>query len=118
MAKITFYGLTPDHSLVYGINHGYIAKELSIKNWKKRAIVRNSKYIYIQKGEKFIKNDKNIIIFTVFINEHDDRHDFDTAEDAIDFANSYHNKEGTYPKQFEPGWHIGPVMKFPRKNQK
>ena len=49
MAKITFYGLCPAHSLKYGLKHKYIAKELNTNNWKKRAIVRNSKYIYIQK---------------------------------------------------------------------
>ena len=118
MAKITFYGLSPAHSLLYGIKHKYITKELCIENWKKRAIVRNGKYIYIQKGKELVKNNTDRTIYGVFINEWDDRHRFDTVEDAIDFANSYHNKEGIYPSQFEPGWHIGPIMKFPKKEQK
>ena len=64
-----------------------------------------------------IKNGKDKIIYTVFINK-DDRHIFKTVEECIDFANSYHNTEGKYPAEFSPGWHIGPVMKFPKKSRK
>ena len=117
MGKITFYGLCPAHSLKYGLKHKYIAKELNTNNWKKRAIVRNSKYIYIQKGREYVKNGKDKIIFTVFINE-DDRYSFKTLEECIDFANSYHDSEGKYPAEFSPGWHIGPIMKFPKNSQK
>ena len=73
------------------------------------------------KNSEFIDGPHNFTqqsAYGVFINEWDDRHRFDTVEDAIDFANSYHNKEGIYPDQFEPGWHIGPIMKFPKKEQK
>ena len=115
MAKITFYGLCPAHSLKYGLKHKYIAKELTSDNWKKRAIVRNSKYIYIQKGKEYIKNKKDKIIFTVFINEYDEQFSFDTLDDSIYFANTFHNDVGKYPAEFSPGWHIGPVMKFPKK---
>ncbi len=59
MAKIRFYGLYPAHSLKYGLKHKYISKELNTNNWKKRAIVRNSKYIYIQKGKEYVKNGKD-----------------------------------------------------------
>ena len=96
MAKITSYGLTPDHSLLYGLKHKYIAKELNANNWKKRAIVRNGKYIYIQKGKEYIKNSKDKVIFTVFINEYDDRFSFDILDDCLYFANTYHYKEGKY----------------------
>ncbi len=83
MAKITFYGLCPAHSLKYGLKHKYIAKELNANNWKKRAIVRNGKYIYIQKGKEYIKNSKDKIIYTVFINEYDDQFSFDNLNDSI-----------------------------------
>jgi len=114
MAKITFYGLCPAHSLKYGLKHKYIDKVLNIKNWKTRAIVRNGKYIYIQKGKEYVKNGKDKIIYTVFINEND-RFSYKTLVESIDFANSYHNNEGKYPAEFSPGWQIGPIMKFPKK---
>ena len=117
MAKITFYGLCPTHSLKYGLKHKYIAKKLNANNWKKKAIVRNGKQIYIQKGKEYIKNSNDKIIYSVFINEND-RFSFKTLVECIDFANSYHNTEGKYPAEFSPGWHIGPVMKFPKKSQK
>ena len=113
MAKITFYGLSPAHSLIYGLKHKYIDKKLTIKNWKRKAIVRNGKYIYIQKGREYVKNGKDKIIFTVFINENE-RCSFKTIKECIDFANSYHKTEGKYPAEFSPGWHIGPIMKFPK----
>ena len=111
MAKITSYGLTPAHSLIYGLQHKYIAKELNANNWKKRAIVRNGKYIYIQKGKEYVKNGKDNIIYTAFINE-DERCSFKNVKECIDFANSYHNSEGKYPAEFSPGWHIAPIMKY------
>ena len=114
MAKITSYGLTPSHSLQYGLKHKNITKKLDKSNWKKKAIVRNSKYVYIQKGKVYIKDSTDKTIFTVFINEND-RFSFDTLDKAIDFANSFHTSEGKYPAEFSPGWHIGPVMKFPKK---
>ena len=117
MAKITFYGLCPAHSLKYGLKHKYIAKKLNANNWKKKAIVRNGKYIYIQKGKEYIKNSNDKIIYTVFINEND-RFSFKTLVECIGFANFYHNTEGKYPAEFSSGWDIGPVMKFPKKSQK
>ena len=117
MAKITFYGLCPAHSLKYGLKHKYIAKELTINNWKKRAIVRNGKYIYIQKGKEYIKKSKDRIIFTAFINEYN-RHSYDSLKECISFANNFCNKEGKYPSEFKAGWNIGPIMKFPKSSQK
>ena len=118
MGKITFYGLCPNHSLKYGLKHKYIAKELNANNWKKRAIVRNSKYIYIQKGKEYVKNGNDKIIFTVFVNEYEEQFSFDILDDCLYFANTYHHKEGKYPAEFSPGWHISPIMKFPKKNRK
>ena len=48
MARITNYGITPGHSTTYGISHKNIAKKLHLCNWKKKAIVRDSIYLYIQ----------------------------------------------------------------------
>ena len=33
MPKITSYGLSPAHSLIYGLRHKYIAKELNANNY-------------------------------------------------------------------------------------
>ena len=38
MARFINWGLQPAHSPGYGINHKYIAKELTGRNWKKKAI--------------------------------------------------------------------------------
>ena len=115
MTKITFYGLCPAHSLKYGLKHKYIAKKLNANNWMKKGIVRNGKYIYIQKGKEYIKDSNDKIIYTVFINEND-RHSFDNLNDCLSFSNVFHDREGKYPAEFSSGLYIGPVMKFPKKS--
>ena len=118
MAKIRFYGLCPAHSLKYGLNHKYIDKILTIGNWKKKAIVRNSKYIYVQKGRVLCKNYKKKYIYSVFINEYEETKDYKTIEEAISAANNYSNIEGSYPKPWKQGWQIHPIMKFPNISKK
>ena len=49
MARFINWGLQPGHSPGYGINHKYIAKELTNSNWRRKAIVRDSIYIHIAK---------------------------------------------------------------------
>ena len=115
MAKIRFYGLCPAHSLKYGLKHKNIAKKLYKNNWERKAIVRNGKYLYIQKGTEYIKKNNNKIIFTVFVNEYEKQFSFDTLDDCLYFANTYDDCEGKYPREFSSRWHIGPVMKFPKK---
>tara|TARA_Y100001970_G_C14196807_1_gene838597 strand:+ start:332 stop:691 length:360 start_codon:yes stop_codon:yes gene_type:complete len=117
MAKITLYGIAPSHSLIYGLNHKNIDKIITIKNWKTKAIVRDSKYIYIQKGKQLIKNKKYNYIYTVFINENADKKNFNKIEKAISYANNYHKTEGNYPKEWSTGWKISPIMKFPKANK-
>jgi len=113
MARITNYGITPAHSSIYGINHKNIAKRLDLTNWKSKAIVRDSKYIYIQKGVTSFKNEKDKKIYTVFgLREH---HSFSLIKDALIFANNIDDSEGIYPHERTPKWQISPVMKFPSK---
>ncbi|MAX29633.1 MAG: hypothetical protein CMG14_01675, partial [Candidatus Marinimicrobia bacterium] len=60
---------------------------------------------------------KDKVIFTVFINEYEQQFNFDTLDDCLYFANTYHDSEGKYPDEFTPGWHIAPVMKFPNTSK-
>ena len=116
MARITNYGSTPAHSSMFGIRHKNIAKKLDLCNWKKKAIVRDGIYLYIQKGVTTNKEQKNKTIYTVFgLPEY---HSFEFLNDAILFANSYDDSEGIYPNERGVPWHIGPVMKFPKKSWK
>ena len=113
MARITDYGSTPAHSSMFGISHKNIAKKLDLCNWNKKAIVRDSIYLYIQKGVTSNKGEKDKTIYTVFgLREY---HSFEFLNDAILFANSYDDSEGIYPNERGVPWHIGPVMKFPKK---
>ena len=113
MARINNYGSTPNHSSMFGIRHKNIAKKLDLYNWKKKAIVRDSIYLYIQKGVTSNKGEKDRTIYTVFgLPEY---HSFEFLNYAILFANSYADSEGIYPKERGVPWHIGPVMKFPKK---
>ena len=116
MGRIICYGsLTPHHPW-YGINHKNIAKKLTLNNWKTKAIVRASIYIYIDKGCVYNKDDKDTIIYTVFgIDKHQS---FDYLDEAISYANNFADYEGNYPLQSKPKWHIGPVMKYPVKEKK
>ena len=41
---------------------------------------------------------------------------FEFINDAILFANSYDESEGIYPNERGVPWHIGPIMKFPKKS--
>ena len=115
MARIINYGITPAHSSMFGIRHKNIARKLDKNNWRTKAIVRNSMYLYIQKGKEYNKKNKDKVIFTVFVNKHEKQYRFDRLDDSIYFANTYHESEGKYPSEFSVGWHIGPVMKFPKK---
>ena len=106
MARFINWGLQPGHSPGYGINHKYIAKKLTISNWKKKAIVRASIYIYITKGTftDHKSNSKKCIygvcghrVFDV---------DFNNLEEALLYANNYSDHEGTYPEERGSSWTI------------
>ena len=113
MARFINWGLQPGHSPGYGINHKYIAKELTSSNWKKKAIVRASIYIYITKGtftdhksnsKKCIYEVRGHRVFDV---------DFNNLNEALSYANNYSDYEGTYPKERESSWtiYVGSPMK-------
>tara|TARA_B100002052_G_C15738587_1_gene532088 strand:+ start:180 stop:533 length:354 start_codon:yes stop_codon:yes gene_type:complete len=115
MAKITYYGnLTPQNPM-YGISHKNIAKKLTKKNWKTKAIVRASIYIYIDRGQIYNKKGKDTIIYTVL--GIDNHRSFDYLDEAISHANNFADFEGNYPLERHAKWHIGPIMKFPKKNK-
>ena len=106
MARFINWGLQPGHSPGYGINHKYIAKELTNRNWKRKAIVRAGIYLYVVKGTISVDNtnSKKCIygvhgkgIFNV---------DFDNLNEALLYANNYSDYEGTYPEERGSSWTI------------
>ena len=120
MANIIDLGLLPAHNHEYGINHKYIAKELTSSNWKSKAIVRASIYIYVTKGTfKGHKSNSEKCIYVVRGKGIEDVI-FDTLNEAIFYSNNYSDYEGAYPKEEPPCWtiHIGPVMKFSNSTNK
>ena len=121
MAKIICYGnLIPQHPQ-FGISHKNIVKNLTKKNWKTKAIVRASIYIYVDRGRIYNKKGKNVAIYTVFIYTFfgfDNYRSFDYLDDAITHANNFADFEGNYPLERQPKWHIGPVMKFSKLKKK
>ena len=115
MGRIICYGsLTPHHPM-YGINHKNIAKKLTSNNWKTKAIVRASIYIYVDRGRIYNKKGKDTIIYTVF--GIDNYRSFDYLDEAISYANNFADFEGNYPLQRKPMWNIGPIMKYPIKEK-
>jgi len=117
-----YWGMQPDHSPCYGINHKYIAKELTNRNWKRKAIVRAGIYLYVVKGTISVDNtNSKKCIYGV----HGERGegidvDFDTLKEAIFYANNYSDHEGVYPKEKGSSWtiHVGPLIKTENKSPK
>ena len=106
MTSSTYWGLQPAHSPGYGINHKYIAKKLTDKNWKRKAIVRDSIYIHIVKGTitTYRTNSKKYV-YGVFGGRIEDAR-FNSLREAIFYANNYSDHEGVYPKERGSSWTI------------
>ena len=112
MVKIIDMGLTPAQDPQFGISYSNIADEITEKNWKKKAVVRDSKYLWIKKGSYKVDNKK---IHRYFIGVYPDRNsipnEYEDLKDAISFVNTYSDSEGTYPDEFENGWEIRVIRK-------
>ena len=117
MGKILNCGLLKAHDRKLGIQHKYIVKELTIDNWNKRAIVRDSKYIYILKCKCGVSSEtKRKIIY--YIDGLSENNKFDTLNEALLAANNHSDSEGEYPKERGNPIHISPVMVFPHLREK
>ncbi len=117
MAKTLYCGSIRTHDRKLGINHKNIAKELTIDNWNKRAIVRDGKYIYILKCKcrDSSKSKKKTIYLIDGLSENNT---FDTLNEALLSANNHSDNEGKYPKERGNLIHIGPIMIFPHLREK
>ena len=62
MSKLTYYGLCPPQDPIYGTSHTNIVKKLTRNNWRCKAIVRSSSYIWIVKGYYRERNRKVVQI--------------------------------------------------------
>ena len=112
MGRVLNCGLIRSHDRKLGINHKYIAKELTIDNWKKRAVVRNGKYIYILKC-KYSDSSETKKKTIYYIDGLSENNKFDSLNEALLSANNHSDSEGEYPKERGNPIHIAPVMIFP-----
>ena len=65
MGKLTWFGWSPPHDPMYGIDHANIAPELTTKNWKTRAVVRSGMYIWVLRGTHTGENSKKVARYYV-----------------------------------------------------
>ena len=98
-------GLAPEHDPHFGISHDNIAKRLTRLNWKKKAIVRDSKYIWIVKGS-FERNGRRIHRYFIKGIYQLNNTKFVKLNDAIQLANKCSKHVGEYPPERESGWKI------------
>ena len=117
MAKIIDGGLTPRQSRRFGINHAYITKTLTSRNYRWYAIIRDCCYLYIHKVHLLL-DDKRIPFYDVHGWDWRDGREFSLRFDnlhwALDDINSMKDGfEGIYPPEFEVPWIITPVIRNP-----
>ena len=102
MSKLTYYGLCPPQDPVYGTSHTNIVKKLTRNNWRCKAIVRSSSYIWIVKGYYRERNRKVYRYYTQGI----EQQEFRLLIDALKYVNKYSNYEGDYPKEEDLSWTV------------
>ena len=112
MAKIIDCSLEPRMSRRFGINHKYITKTLTSRNYRWYAIVRHSCYLYIQK--------ENLLGDTSFYRTYgwswkDGREwtlDYDDLQWSLNDLNELYNEvEGDYPPEYKAKWIIHPLRR-------
>ena len=102
MSKLTYYGLCPPQDPVYGTSHTNIVKKLTRNNWRCKAIVRSSSYIWIVKGYYRERNRK---VYRYYIQGIEERK-FRLLKDALQYVNKYSNNEGDYPNEEDLSWTV------------
>ena len=122
---MAFYegGLMPAHDPRYGINHKYIVKNLTLSNWKKRAVIRSGRYLYVHLYKKYVPKVRDNIELVYRINGSPKKHrqskDYKSLIWAIKAVNNYGNGiEGKWPRQsggivkvFTPWNSMSPIQK-------
>ena len=105
---------------IFGINHANIAPELTPKNWRSSAIVRNGLYIWVARGIRG-KDGKDIARYCVQVRSgHENSRiekEFAKRDPALAYANALGSNKGEYPAErspvtymtMRPGFGRGPV---------
>ena len=105
---------------IFGINHANITPELTSKNWRTSAIVRNGIYIWIARGIRS-KDGKDIARYCVQVRSGRENSriekEFAKRDPALAYANALGSNEGEYPAEgspvtymtMRPGFGRGPV---------
>ena len=116
MARIVSYGLAGAQNPIYGISHTNIANKLTKDNYFDKAIVRSSDYLWISKAKKGERRKETSTVYAVrFLRSDKKDEDFNTLDEAIDFANNWSDEEGEYPQEYEAPWTVH-VMPFRNRN--
>ena len=120
MAKITDCGLEPRMSRRFGINHKYITKTLTSRNYRWYAIVRHSCSLYIQKLH-LLEDDKRIPVYRTYgwcwKDGREWTLDYDDLQWPLDDLNElYDGDEGDYPSECEAPWIIYPLRRQPKQD--
>ena len=107
MVKCIDMGLMPIQDPEFGISHTNITKKLTRYNWRNKATVRGSCYLWIVRGSYSIEGKK---VYRYFIQCEQKsglrNREFKYLMDAIHIVNNYAEYEGKYPSEFEQGWTI------------
>ena len=115
MARIVSYGLAGAQNPNYGISHANITDKLTKDNYFDKAIVRGSEYIWISEAKKGKRRKETSNVYAVrFLRSDKKDEDYNTLEEAIDFANNWADEEGEYPQEYEAPWTVH-VMPFRRR---
>ena len=106
MARI-YYTIPGAQDARYGISHANITDKLTKDNFFDKAIVRGSDYIWIIKAKKGENRKETTTVYLVsFLRSDKDREEFNTLNEAINFANNWDEEEGEYPLEHQAPWTI------------
>ena len=105
MKGIHFEKLPPQH-VIYGPS-APIAPNLAPENWQEVAILRAKQYVYIARGYRSGEEVEDWRYFVDVSPNHDLKADFETLEDAIEYANSLGEKGKELPFKRSSGVYAG-----------
>ena len=106
---------------IYGIDHDNIAPELTLENWKHKAIVRNGLYVWVTERQYRPGDGSEERCYSVQIYSdqqgRDYEKDFACLDEALAYANLLGDAEGEWPNErgstayipMSPGFGFGPI---------
>ena len=120
MAKGT-WGSAAAQDPIYGIDHDNIEPELTLENWKHKAIVRNGLYVWVTERHYRPGDGSEERCYSVMVHSdqqaRDREKDFTLLEEALAYANELGDTEGEWPDErgsttyitMSPGFGFGPI---------